>query len=146
MSRRRHLALTALVVVLAGSGALHLVKARPYRRMVPKPLERWRSEVVAVSGFAEIICALLLLIPKTRPVGAYASAWLFVAVFPANVHTALHSGDADAAFPANRAAVAWLRLPLQVPLIWWALSFRHRPDVSPAPDVIRIRDLCRSTE
>lgn len=132
MSRRRHLALTGLVVVLAGSGVLHLVRARPYRRMVPKPLAPWRAEVVAVSGLAEISCALLLLIPKTRRVGAYASAWLFVAVFPANVHTALHGGDADGALPANRAAVAWLRLPLQVPLIWWALSFRHRPQVSGA--------------
>jgi uncharacterized membrane protein len=105
MSRRRHLALTGLVVVLAGSGVLHLVRARPYRRMVPRPLARWRSQVVAVSGSAEMTCALLLLMPKTRRVGAYASALLFVAVFPANVHTALDGGDADAEFPANTAAV-----------------------------------------
>jgi uncharacterized membrane protein len=131
-SWRRHLALTGLVIVLAGSGVLHLVRARPYRRMVPTPLARWRPEVVAVSGLAEISCALLLLIPKTRRIGAYASASLFVAVFPANVHMALHSGDADTAFPATRAAGAWLRLPLQVPLIWWALSYRHRPHVSGA--------------
>ena len=127
MSLRRRLALTGLVVLLSGSGVLHLVRAKAYQRMVPSPLARWRSEVVAVSGWAEMSCACLLLVPKTRSVGAYASAALFVAVFPANAQTALDGGYADAGFPANSAALAWLRLPLQVPLIWWALSFRHHP-------------------
>jgi uncharacterized membrane protein len=118
--------------VLAGSDVLHVVRPRPYRRMVPRPLTRWRSEVVAVSGVAEMTCALLLLLPKTRRVGAYASALLFVAVFPANVHTALESRS-------DRAAVAWLRLPLQVPLIWWALSFRNRPPIPNSDGAFRSR-------
>jgi uncharacterized membrane protein len=80
--------------------------------------------VVTVSGFAEIGCALLLLAPRTRRIGAYATALLFVAVFPANVQMALDGGYADAGFPANNAALAWLRLPLQAPLVYWALSFR----------------------
>ena len=121
------------MAVLAGSGVLHLVRPTAYRRMVPRPLARWRSQVVAVSGVAEMICAFLMVMPKTRRVGAYASAFLFVAVFPANMHAALEGGDADAAFPANSAVVAWLRLPVQAPLVWWALSFRHPSDVLGRP-------------
>jgi uncharacterized membrane protein len=132
MSRRRRLALAGLAILLGGSGSLHLAVPKLYRRIVPAPLARWRSVVVTMSGLAEIGCALLLLVPRTRRVGAYATALMFVAVFPANVQMAVDGGYPDAGFPANNAAVAWLRLPLQVPLIWWALSFRHRPK-APAP-------------
>jgi uncharacterized membrane protein len=127
MSRRRRVALTGLVAVVGGSGILHLVVPRPYERIVPGPLAAWRSELVAVSGVAEIACALLLLLPRTRRLGALATAALFVAVFPANVQMALDGGVGDAGFPANGAVLAWLRLPLQLPLIWWALSFFRVP-------------------
>lgn len=126
MTLRRHLSLASLVLMLAGSGLLHLAKPAPYRTIVPRPLARWQSQVVAVSGLAEIMCALLLVMPKTRRAGAYASASLFLAVFPANVQAAVDGGYRGGAFPANSRAAAWLRLPLQGPLIWWALSFRHR--------------------
>ena len=96
--------------------------------MVPAPLARWRSEVVVVSGIAEVGCGVLLLIPRTRRLGARASALLLVAVFPANVQMALDGGDRTASFPANSALLAWLRLPLQAPLIWWALSFACRQE------------------
>lgn len=124
LMNRRDVALGALVALVGASGVLHLATPRPYRRIVPAPLAEWRSEVVTVSGYAELACSLLLLAPMTRRIGAYATALLFVAVFPANVQMALDGGYADAGFPANNAALAWLRLPLQVPLICWALSFR----------------------
>jgi uncharacterized membrane protein len=125
MSARRRLALAGLVGMLAGSGALHLVVPGPYRRIVPGALARWRSQTVVVSGVAELACAALLTVPRTRRLGASATALLFVAVFPANVQMALDGGYADAGFPADNAVLAWLRLPLQVPLVWWALSFRR---------------------
>lgn len=127
MSRRDRASLAGLAALLAGSGILHRVKAGAYQRIVPAPLMRWRSEIVAVSGAAEIGCALLLLLPRTRRLGAYASALLFVAVFPANIQMTLDGGSVGAGFPSANAALAWLRLPLQVPLVWWALSFRHAP-------------------
>ena len=127
MTPRRRLGLAGLVTLVAGSGVLHLVVPTPYRRIVPAPLVPWRAELVALSGVAELACAALLLIPPTRRVGAYATALLFVAVFPANVQMALDGGVAGAGFPANSAALAWLRLPLQVPLVMWALSFRRGP-------------------
>jgi uncharacterized membrane protein len=133
MSRRRRLALAGLASLVGGSGILHLVVPRPYERIVPGPLASWRSEVVTVSGVAELACALLLLVPRTRRLGAYATAALLVAVFPANVQMALDGGVADAGFPANSAVLAWLRLPLQLPLVWWALSFSRAPGGAAGP-------------
>ncbi len=47
---------------------------------------------------------------------------LFVAVFPANIQMAIdwrHDGPL-------KATVAWARLPLQLPLIWWAVRVRGK--------------------
>jgi uncharacterized membrane protein len=45
-------------------------------------------------------------------------------VFPANLQMALDGGLEGAPFPADNAVAAWLRLPLQVPLVLWALQLR----------------------
>ncbi len=124
---RTRLSVAGMAMLVGGSGMLHLLMPRPYQRIVPAPMGEWRAQVVAISGVAEIACALLLLLPRTRRVGAYATALLLLAVFPANVQMALDGGYADAGFPANSAVLAWVRLPLQVPLVWWALSLRGTP-------------------
>ncbi|MHB8718061.1 MAG: DoxX family protein [Candidatus Dormibacteria bacterium] len=115
-----------LAAVLGTSGALHFKMPRQYGRIVPAPLKRWDRQVVAVSGVAEIVCAALLVAPPTRRLGGLASAALLIAVFPANVQMALDGGYPDAPFPANNRALAWLRLPLQVPLIGVALRAAGR--------------------
>lgn len=107
---------------MSGAGALHFVVPDPYRRIVPAPLRIHAGAVVAVSGVCEIGCAALLAIPRTRRFGAFATAAVLIAVFPANVQMALDSRDASAV----RRTAAWLRLPLQAPLILWALSHRRR--------------------
>lgn len=126
MTRRARLALAGLATLVGGSGVLHLVMPGPYKQIVPNALARWRAEVVGVSGVAEVTCAFLLCVPRTRRIGAYATAALFVAVFPANLQMAIDSRVGNDALPTG-AVLAWLRLPLQIPLIWWALRFRHRP-------------------
>ncbi len=123
MSRRARFSLLGLCLVVGGSGVLHFVVPSPYRRIVPAPLRTHAAAVVAASGICELICAALLAIPRTRRLGATATAVLFVAVFPANIQMALDSFRADT--PVAVVTVAWLRLPLQIPLIRWALRFRH---------------------
>jgi len=118
----RTLSLLGLCVLMGGSGLLHLLVPAPYRSIIPAPLRGQAAALVTLSGVAEIICTTLLIVPRTRRLGAYAIAALLVAVFPANMQMALDSkhGIAD--------ILTWLRLPLQAPLILWALSFRRGPN------------------
>jgi uncharacterized membrane protein len=120
---RRPLTLLGIAGLMAGSGTLHLVAPGLYRRIVPRVLGH-ADAVVVLSGVCELVCAALLLVPATRRVGAYATAGLLVAVFPANLQMAVDGGLGDASCPVNSAVAAWLRLPLQVPLVLWALRLR----------------------
>lgn len=105
-----------LIALLAGSGVMHFVRPAPFVAIVPKALPR-RAELVAISGVAEIACACLLAYPATRRWGGPATAALFVAVFPANISMTVRSRRR----PLWYRAVLLGRLPLQVPLVLWAL-------------------------
>jgi uncharacterized membrane protein len=110
----------ALAVLLGGSGVLHFVVPRPYDRLIPRELPGNARTWTNASGVAELGTALLLVVPRTRRLGGLLAALLFVAVFPGNVKMAL---DAKAN-PGRTIAIA--RLPLQWPLIKWALRVRDR--------------------
>ena len=103
--------------LLAGSGVLHFTATEVYARIVPRVLPRPRV-VVQASGVAELACAAGLALPLCRRAAGWSSAALLVAVFPANVQMAL---DAPARRPLYR-ALAYARLPVQVPLVLWAVS------------------------
>jgi uncharacterized membrane protein len=62
--------------------------------------------------------------PRTRRLGGLAAALLFVGVFPGNVKMALDYQRLGR--PARDRAIAWLRLPVQWPLVRWALTVRDR--------------------
>ena len=77
-----------------------------------------------MSGLAELACAAGL-IRRTRWAAA-ASVVVLAAVFPANVQMALDAGSGRNPGLADRRAVAWGRLPLQLVMAWVALQ--ARPD------------------
>lgn len=104
---------------LATAGVAHFVVPTFFDAIVPHALPNPRCWTYA-SGVAELAVAGAVAKPSTRRLGATAAAALFVAVFPANIQAAV-----DAA-PGVERAVTWLRLPLQVPLVAWALRVRGR--------------------
>jgi len=119
--------LVLLAGMLAGVGTLHLVHPEPFEELVPRGLGDARLWTYA-SGVAEITGACLVAHPRTRTIGGWWAAVLFVAVFPGNVQAALDGGMRAAPAPFDSAAAAWLRLPLQLPLVAWALRHaRGRP-------------------
>jgi uncharacterized membrane protein len=114
----------ALAGLLGAAGLTHLVRPGVYDRLIPRRLGPPRPWVVG-SGLVELACAVAVSVPRTRRLGALATAALFVAVFPGNVQMALGS-RAGARSWARRPVVAWGRLPLQVPLVLWAWRVADR--------------------
>jgi len=110
-----------LAGLLTVTGSLHFIAPRPYAEIVPEQLPSPYGLVYA-SGVAELLCAAGLAVPRTRRVAAWATAGLFVVVFPANVKMALDSTDRSVLYQAG----VWARLPLQVPLVVWAVSIARR--------------------
>ncbi|CAN5438058.1 hypothetical protein BH10ACT10_BH10ACT10_29880 [soil metagenome] len=112
---RRSFAALVLAALLLVTGSLHFVAPGPFESIVPDFLGSpafW----VAASGVAELACAAGLAHPRTRRLAGWSTAALFVVVFPANVQMAV-----DALHGHGNVWVAWLRLPLQVPLVLWAV-------------------------
>jgi uncharacterized membrane protein len=109
---------SGLAVLFGVLGTLHFLKPRPFEQIVPRALPR-KKELVYASGAAELACAAGLLHPRTRRVAGLASAGLLVAIFPANVQMA---ADLQRKGSRPAQAIAWARLPLQLPLIRWALK------------------------
>ena len=117
---RNEAAALGLVGILAGAGVTHFTKPEFYEPMVPRPLGSPRAWVLG-SGVVELAAAALVAIPRTRRLGGALAAATFVGVFPANVQAALDGGMAHLDPPMSSALVAWLRLPLQIPLVVLAL-------------------------
>lgn len=123
MTRRspRHPGPDRAALVLAGllgsAAVLHVVRPGPFDSIVPRNLPGDPQFWTYASGAAEGAVAVAIAHPRTRRTGGRAAAALFAAVFPANVAMARRWSRKP---PAYR-ALAWGRLPLQVPLIWWAL-------------------------
>jgi uncharacterized membrane protein len=124
MSRRaRTISRWLLTVFMVGAGVNHFLSPGPYVGMMPEALPApWM--LVYVSGVAEILGGLGLILPETRRLAAWGLIALFIAVFPANLNMALHH------LPLGTREVPswalWARLPLQGVLIWWAASFARR--------------------
>ncbi|CAL9363545.1 hypothetical protein SUDANB120_00716 [Streptomyces sp. enrichment culture] len=103
---------------LAAMGVAHALAPKPFDAIVPRALPGSPRLWTYASGAAELAVAAGIAHPRTRRVAGLAAAALFVGVFPANVQMA---ADARRRSPAHR-AVAFGRLPLQVPLVLWARS------------------------
>lgn len=125
-SRGRRASRYALAAVMVGAGVLHFVVPKAYGRLIPPFLGSARPWVLG-SGIVEIAAGALLALPRTRRIGAWATVATFVGVFPGNVYMALEGGLDDVDGFLGSATAAWLRLPLQVPLVLWALA-HTRPD------------------
>ncbi|WP_051178866.1 DoxX family protein [Nocardia concava] len=110
--RTRALALAGL---LLGVGTLHFVTPKPFDALIPPQLPGKPRTYTQVSGAAELTAGTLLLLPRTRGLGARLAALIFITVFPGNVQMAYDWWNSDK--PAALKAGALLRLPFQIPLI-----------------------------
>jgi uncharacterized membrane protein len=113
-----------LALAMVGAGIMHFVDPAPFVRIVP-PYLPWPLGLVYVSGVFEILGGVGLLPARTRSAAGWGLVALYIAVFPANLHMALHDIPfGDEPVPP---AMLWGRLPLQLVFIAWAW-WVSRPD------------------
>lgn len=112
-----------LTVFMVGAGVNHFLSPAAYVGMMPAALPQPLA-LVYVSGVAEALGGLGLILPATRRFAAWGLIALFIAVFPANLNMAIN--QLSLGTHSLPSWVLWARLPLQLLLIWWAASFTRR--------------------
>ncbi len=118
MSLTKRVLLYGMGAFYVFAGVNHFVNLEFYRPMMPPYLPR-DVELIYLSGVAEITLGGAVLVAPVRRLAAWGIMLLLVAIFPANVHIALHDlplGDAE----TGAGIWNWVRLPFQAVLIAWA--------------------------
>ena len=108
-------------LLFIAAGLNHFRTPEFYTKIMP-PYLPWHYELVIISGIAEALLGLSLLIPATSSWAAWGLILLLIAVFPANLHMALHPEQ----FPTLPKVTLWLRLPLQGVLMAWAYWYTRQ--------------------
>ena len=117
MSVARKISLIVMATFFVLAGINHFLHPRPYLAMIP-PYVPFPRAMNVISGVAEIIGGAAALFPRVRRAAGWGLIALLLAVFPANLHVALHGWN-GVNIPAW---VLWARLPLQVALVAWVYA------------------------
>lgn len=115
MSRARQITRYIYGACFIAAGANHFIHTPFYVSIMPAYLP-WPLALVYISGIAEIGLGGLLLFERWSRSAAWGLIALLIAIFPANIHMALHPELYPWASPLG----LWLRLSLQGALIAWA--------------------------
>lgn len=126
--RYRALGLAIVFIWFTVGGIGHFLAPDFFLKIVPPGLP-FRREAVYVSGFFELVGALLLLSAKRRRAAGLGLFALTIAVTPANIYMLTHSH----LFPTIPEVVLVLRLGLQVMLliVIWSVT-QSGPQRKPA--------------
>ena len=100
------------------AGVLHLSSPHGFVLIVPSFVP-WPTEVVWLTGVAEIAGAVGLMIPDTRKAAGIGLALYAICVFPANINHAFNHIDVQVL--PNSWWYHGPRFLLQPILVWWAL-------------------------
>lgn len=103
-------------VFITIAGVMHFVNPQFFDDIVPPWLPPSERFWTYLSGVAELIVGPLLVLRRTRRIGALAAIVLFVAVYPANLYMTWDWRDR----PFSEQLVSYGRLPLQFVMIWLA--------------------------
>jgi uncharacterized membrane protein len=108
----------ALFYVVAGVN--HFVHPKMYVSIIPRFLPEFSCRpLVAITGILEVVFGLLLIPPATRNIAAWGTIALLIMIFPANIQMTIDFTRRHDPYTW----LTWLRLPLQLVLIWWAYTF-----------------------
>lgn len=118
-----------VIALFTVSGVLHLVSAGSFLWLMPPELgDNVNLTLVYVSGVVELVCAVgLFLHFRWAPL---LTTLTLLAIWPANIWYAVDQLGSD---NTVLTVIAWIRVPLQLPLLWWAWKSPtgHTPRPSP---------------
>jgi uncharacterized membrane protein len=103
---------------------MHFAVPKFYDAMIPAQLPGSARSWTLGSGVAEILAGAAVANARTRRFGGLAAVLVFLGVYPANIKMAIDAHRSDA--PAAMRIGTLVRLPLQVPMVTWALRVRRR--------------------
>ena len=116
--RRRRYGLAAL---LSTATLAHVARPDWFLAMIPTWLPGGRDRLHALATVAEGVSAVLLWSRRTRRAGGAAAAVTLLGVYLANIEAVRRGGYTGAPGWLGTRGAAIARLPLQVPLVWWAV-------------------------
>ena len=111
-----------LAAFLLGAGMMHFVNPGFFDAIVPPWVPGSERAATYASGVAEVLVGVGIVFARTRRLALWSAATLFVAVYPANLYMAWDWRDRE----LSERLVAYGRLPLQIPLVWWAIAAARR--------------------
>jgi uncharacterized membrane protein len=111
-----------LSLFFVAAGVNHFVNRRAYEAIVPPRLADDARRVVDISGVAEIVGGVAVLVPATRRLAGWWLVALLAAVFPANLYMA----RTPERFRNIPPWALFARLPLQPLMMVWAWRATRR--------------------
>ena len=105
-------------LLFIAAGITHFVRPEFFLRIMP-PYLPWHMALVLISGAAEILLGIAVMIPRLKRWAAWGLIALLIAVFPANLHMAMN----PELFADISPAALYIRLPIQALLILWAYMY-----------------------
>ena len=117
-----------LAILFIGAGIVHLLAPERYRGIMPSYLPA-PDLLIAVSGCAEILGGIGLLVPRARRAAGWGLVLLLLAVLPANVEMLHVYRERGVVWWGE--ALLWARLPLQV-VMGWLVVWTTRDAVPPS--------------
>lgn len=120
----RKLGFYALAAFYLLAGINHFIDPDFYYGLIP-PWLPWPVTINVLSGVAEIVLAIGLLLPATRKLSAWLIVLMLLAFIPSHVYF-IQIGSCVEGGLCTPAVVGWVRLVVIHPLlIWWAWAYRH---------------------
>lgn len=103
------------------AGTNHIFNPCFYLPLIPPYLPAHEA-INLIAGIAEIGGSILILFTATRKFAAWGIIFMLIAFMPVHIFMVQHA-PMEIGSRTITPFIAWIRIPLQALLIWWAWSF-----------------------
>ncbi|RBL88213.1 DoxX family protein [Chitinophaga flava] len=113
----------AMCCMLCFTALGHFMFAKGMTMMIP-PFIPFRKAWVYITGVAEVLMGIALMIPSQRTLAAYILILFFILILPANIYAAIkHVNLEKGTFDGPGPGYLWYRVPEQLFFVAWVYFF-----------------------